>query len=369
MSDTLKERFFEPPFWQGLATHLRVILPAFDGIAFQQEVCNALWPSLELKQRIRRIATSLRPHLAPHYPAAVAQLTVFARHLLDQQPAVNSFAYLFLADFVEEYGLDHLDASLEAFPILTQVMSCEFAVRPFLVRYPQTMLTAMQAWADHENVHVRRLASEGSRPRLPWGMGLPAFKKDPSPTLPILAHLKADPSEYVRRSVANHLNDISKDHPEVVLAIAQSWIGQHAETDKLLKHALRGLLKAGHPTALALFGFKQLKGVAVTGLRCQAQVAIGGDWEFQFDLVVDSAQAQQLRLEFGIDYVKANGNSSRKIFQLREAIFAPGKYAIAKRHSFLERTTRKHHAGRHAVAILVNGQAMALAEFEVVMGR
>lgn len=365
MADTLKERFFVQSFWDELGKNLQLILPGFDGSAFQKTVCNADWERLELKQRIRRVAVCLRPFLPEAYPAAVAKLVQLAQHRLDHPRTGHGFAFLFLADFIEEFGLDHLEASIDAFPVITQVMSCEFAVRPFIIRYPKEMLAAMLTWAENPNVHIRRLASEGSRPRLPWGMALQFLKKDPAPSIPILEKLKSDPEEYVRRSVANHLNDISKDHPDVAIKLAKAWIGQSKETDRLIKHALRGLLKAGNETALGLFGFVTLKNVAIQGLRCQPSVAIGGDWEFSFELVVGGTASQHLRLEFGIDYMKANGKANRKIFQMRESTFAPGTYAMAKRHSFLERTTRKHHIGLHAVAVLVNGVELGLAEFEV----
>lgn len=366
MSSTLKEQFFAQDFWDGLGRHMALIVPGFNGPAFQSQLCDGEWPGLELKQRVRRVAVELRPHLHPAYPEAIGQLVRLAEHITAQEPGTVGFGYLFLADFIEEFGLEHLAASKMAFPAITQVMSCEFAVRPFIQRYPVEMMAALQEWARHPNAHVRRLASEGCRPRLPWGMALRAFKLDPSPVLPILEQLKADPSEYVRRSVANNLNDISKDHPQLALEIAQRWIGATKETDKLLKHALRGLLKAGNPIALGLFGFQTLKNVAVQNLRCQAEVAIGGDWEFSFELLVTGRTEQMLRLEFGIDYMKANGQRNRKIFQLREAIYAPGSYFIAKRHSFLERTTRKHHRGLHAVAVIVNGNELATVEFDVV---
>ncbi|MFN8396674.1 MAG: DNA alkylation repair protein [Bacteroidia bacterium] len=366
MSSTLKEQFFTQTFWDSLGRHIRIIVPGFNPNAFQAQVCNAQWSAMELKQRVRRVATELRPHLAPSYPKAIGQLTQLATHIIEKEAGNVGFAYLFLADFIEEYGLDHLEASVEAFPIVTQVMSCEFAVRPFIQRYPEQMIAEMTRWAHDPNHHVRRLASEGCRPRLPWGMALRAFKQDPDPILPILEQLKADPSEYVRRSVANNLNDISKDHPGLALEIAEKWIGKNRETDKLLKHALRGLLKAGNTKALGLFGFEQLKDVAIERLRCQSEVAIGGNWEFSCELVVTGKADQMLRLEFGIDYMKANGQRNRKIFQLREAVFAPGTYLIAKRHSFLERTTRKHHRGLHAVALIVNGNEMAVVEFDVI---
>jgi 3-methyladenine DNA glycosylase AlkC len=364
MSYTLKEQFFAQNFWDDLNQNLVMILPKFNGKAFQKQVCDPQWPDLELKARVRRVAKMLRPHLPESYSGAIDQLMPMVKHL--QQRGGVGFAYLFLADFVEEFGLDDLQVSMHAMAEITQVMSCEFAVRPFLMRYPKEMMAQMLAWAQHPNHHVRRLASEGCRPRLPWGSALGFLKKDPAPIFPILEILKTDASEYVRRSVANNLNDISKDHPTLILKVAQGWVGQHPETDKLLKHALRGLLKKGDPMALGLFGFQALEDVAVENLRCQTKVAIGGDWEFSFDLLVEGKDAQQLRLEFGIDYMKANGVANRKIFQLREGIFEPGRHRFTKRHSFLERTTRKHHVGLHAVAVLVNGIELGKVEFSVV---
>jgi 3-methyladenine DNA glycosylase AlkC len=364
MATTLKEHFFGQAFWDELGANLKHVLPRFDGTAFQKEVCDAQWPQLELKQRVRRVARALKAHLPSQYPKAVGKLADVARYMRAHQSSFG-FGYLFLADFVEEFGLDDPDVSLQAMEDITQVMSCEFALRPFWVRYPEKVHAQVMAWTGHPSEHVRRLASEGSRPRLPWGMALKFLQKDPAPILPILERLKSDPSEYVRRSVANNLNDISKDHPGLALKIAGRWKGESPETDRLIKHALRGLLKAGNETALGLFGFVELKDVVVNTLRCQPRVKIGEDWEFSFELAVGGKKAQQLRLEFGMDYLKANGKANRKIFQIKEAVFEPGKYPIAKRHSFLERTTRKHYRGRHAVAVLVNGTELGMVEFEV----
>ena len=159
-------------------------------------------------------------------------------------------------DFVEVFGLDDYEASIPALEYFTQYMSAEFAVRPFIVKYPKQMLAQMLVWSKHTNPDVRRLSSEGSRPRLPWGIALPALKKDPAPVLPILEELKLDPSESVRRSVANNLNDIAKDHPEVTLQVLHSWQAlDREEIAAITRHALRTLLKDGHPQALELLGY------------------------------------------------------------------------------------------------------------------
>ena len=173
-------------------------------------------------------------------------------------PLVSEFGFvkMIFPDFVEVYGLDDWEASIPALEEFTQQTSAEFAIRPFIVRYPERTMAQMLEWAGHAHEGVRRLSSEGCRPRLPWAIALSALKADPSPILPILDRLKGDPSESVRRSVANNLNDISKDNPDVVIGVLRRW--QADDTDemhRLTSHALRTLLKAGNLDALALLGY------------------------------------------------------------------------------------------------------------------
>lgn len=223
------------------------------------------------------------------------------------------------------------------------------------------MMAVMKRWTAHDNEHVRRLASEGCRPRLPWAMALPEFKRDPSPVLPILEALKADRSDYVRRSVANNLNDIAKDHPEVVLGVAQRWLGKNKLTDALVKHACRTLLKRGDVRALELFGYRRTATVKVTGLRLSAvTLQIGGDLRFQFAIVHRAGRPVPLRVEYAVDFVKASGRTSRKVFKITEATFAPDSPRLFDRkHQFRDFTTRKHHPGKHRLCILVNGVVSA----------
>jgi 3-methyladenine DNA glycosylase AlkC len=224
----------------------------------------------------------------------------------------------------------------------------------------------MRAWAEDKNHHVRRLASEGCRPRLPWASALPAFKKDPTLILLVLEKLKDDESEYVRKSVANNLNDISKDHPDLVLDICERWYGVSRNTDWIVKHACRSLLKAGNERALALFSFADPAGISVEKLALdQFVLAIGAALRFSFELVVNTEEPRQLRLEYRVYYLKASGKSSAKIFQLREDTFPPGRHPISRKHSFEERTTRKHYPGQHHLSIVVNGLEMAKVSFEL----
>lgn len=334
---------------------------------FIRQVIDSSWESLELKQRVRHISMCLRQTLPPDYREALQVLTAVAQGYIDQYGEKMTFEYTFLPDFVEIHGADDPDASLPALEIMTRWSSAEFAVRPFLLRYPERMYAQMRAWSAHPSALVRRLSSEGIRPRLPWGMGVPALKRDPSPILPILEALKNDPAETVRRSVANNLNDISKDHPELVLDIAARWAGVSAETDWIIRHASRGLLKKGNTLALAHFGFQnEVEGIEILHFQHDARVRIGERLDFSFEVRNTSAQSAAIRLEYGIDYQTLSGKTSVKVFKIKEFQLAPGRSEhIVKYQRFQDFTTRKHFAGVHTLRILVNGKALAEGQFEV----
>ena len=353
MSELLKHRYSEA-YVQRLAEGVTMVWPKFDRAGYRRAVLGDGWSTLELKQRMRRLSAMLHRFLPLKYPEQLAVLEKVA-------PSFGGLEGMLFPDFVEQFGLEHFGPSVRALELFTQHSSSEFAVRPYLVRYGERMLEAMRRWTGHPSEHVRRLASEGSRPRLPWAMALPGFKRDPSPTIPILQALKADSSEYVRRSVANHLNDIAKDHPEVVLKLARNWLGQNRATDALLKHACRTLLKRGEPRALALFGYGRPASVVVKALsRSAATLLVGEDLHFSFVVQHRKRQPLALRLEYGVDFVKANGKTSRKIFQITEGLFAPNQSRrFERKHRFRDFTTRRHYAGHHRLVILVNGQTFA----------
>jgi 3-methyladenine DNA glycosylase AlkC len=244
---------------------------------------------------------------------------------------------------------------MRALAHFTRYSSAEFAVRPFLRQDPERMLRQMQQWSRSADEHLRRLASEGSRPRLPWALALPEFKREPRPLLPILDQLRADPSLYVRRSVANNLNDIAKDNPHVTLDWARRWYGSHPHTDWIIKHACRTLLKRAHPEALALFAYAAAAHVAVPRLQLSAaELRIGDFLEFELQLT-GLPRLGRLRVEYGIDYVKADGRWARKIFKIAEGEFAVQRRSFSKRHSLRQMTTRRHYPGRHRLVIIING--------------
>ncbi|HAD10819.1 MAG TPA: DNA alkylation repair protein [Saprospirales bacterium] len=346
---------------------LKAIYPAFKGDLFLSQLFDPQWEGLELKQRIRRISEVLRLYLPDAYPKALELVVRTTDRYLQRHGEKLTFEYAFLPDFVEAHGVSDPDVSIPALETITRWSSAEFAVRPFLLQYPERMYRQMLQWSEHPSPMVRRLSSEGIRPRLPWGMGVPALKRDPSPIFPILENLKNDPAETVRRSVANNLNDIAKDHPEQVLAIAERWLGNNPQTDWIVRHACRGLLKKGNAAALAHFGFeKGIAGIQVDKLRCTPSVPVGGRLDFSFFLQNQSEAAVPVRLEYGIDYQTLSGKTSVKVFKIKELVMAPGlALTVEKYQRFQDFTTRKHFAGIHKLTILVNGASMAQCSFEV----
>jgi len=359
MADLLKDRFTRSLLEQ-FADGVREAYPAFDREAFLAAVFDDAWADKELKQRFRAITLALGRTLPADYKEAIAVLEAITDRF-------RGFDYLFFPDFVMVYGQDDWDTSMRALERFTMASSSEEAVRPFIKRDPERMMAQMRRWAEHPNHHVRRLASEGCRPRLPWMMALDDFKRDPSPILPILERLKDDESEYVRRSVANNLNDISKDHPALVLELAQRWHGKSERTDAILKHACRTLLKRGVPEALALFGFAPAAGVTVSDFRLESDaVPFGGDLVFAWQLRLDADEPVPVRIDYAIDYVKKSGKTTRKVFKLSERSVSPGSLAYARKQSLRDMTTRKHYPGMHRVTLIINGREAASAAFELL---
>jgi len=361
MSDNplLKDLYFTDSFLQSLADDLAQREPDFDRRAFLACCRGSGFEAMVLMNKMRHITGCLHAHVPGDY-AAVLEL------FLEIAPAYTGFDGLVFSDYVAQYGRDDWERSLPALRELTRVVSAEFAIRPFLRQDAQRAVPTLYEWAGDPDPAVRRLASEGSRPRLPWGMALTVFKRDPSPILPILARLRADPSEDVRRSVANNLNDIAKDHPELVLDLAYEWLGESEEVNRLVKHACRTLLKAGDTRAMRLFGFADPAQVQVAGLAVDPpQPSIGDSVFFGYDLLVETERPAQLRLEYALTFARGGERSSRKVFFQREATFEPGRHSVKKKHSFRNLSTRKHYPGAHVLEIIVNGVIMATLEFEL----
>ncbi|MDE2750329.1 MAG: DNA alkylation repair protein [Chloroflexota bacterium] len=353
-----------------IADRIAIVHPAFEHAGFVTAVTAEL-DSLELKQRFNWIADKLREYLPDDYPTALKILL----QILDDaggrfEPIEDAgFRLLPIPTFVYRHGLEHLDASLDAMVVITRHTSCEAAIRPFIIHHQQATLARLHKWALDDNEHVRRLVSEGSRPRLPWWPQLTDFIADPTPALALLERLKDDPSLYVRRSVANHLNDIGKDHPELLLARMEAWSRDASEERLwLINHALRTLVKRGDRRALAILGYGPAA-VELADLRlAPAILQYGNEIEFGFSLRNVGAGAQNLMIDFLIHFVKANGTTAPKVFKLKKMRLPAGDTAsISKRFAIRPISTRKYYPGRHRLEIQVNGRVLGGADFELAM--
>lgn len=350
-----------------LALDIKAVYGEFRAEDFLQSIMDETWKDLELKGRVAKISVSLGEHLPADFKTAIGIIDKVVMNYGMQQ---DIFAGYFPA-FVEIYGRDEADwdTAMAALARYTQYASSEFAVRWFIINHEERMMEQMYAWSRDENEHIRRLASEGSRPALPWGQALTRFKKDPGPVLPILEQLKTDPSMYVRKSVANNLNDISKTHPELVIKLAKDWYGKDEYTDWIVKHGCRTLLKKGNRDILALLGYDDETSVDVRNFALETtSVFIGEDMVFSFEIL--TAKAMKVRLEYGIYYVKANGKTSRKIFQISKVSLKENeKKYYKKKHSFADVSVRKHYPGIHSITLIVNGMERGTLDFEVLIKR
>lgn len=367
MSYLLKD-IYSPSFYNRFCGIIAQELPNFDDDKFQRLIFDNQWHHKELKQRMKHTSLVLNSFLPKDFAETTDVIFNIIKRLQKQKITESSLEFMFFPDYIETYGINDFKTSVKALEFVTQFTSCEFAVRPFILKYEKDMVAQMTKWSKHENHHVRRLASEGSRPRLPWAIALPNFKKNPAAILPILENLKNDPSEYVRRSVANSLNDISKDNPELVLDITRNWKGQSTATDALLKHGCRTLLKQGENRVMDLFGFSQNENVVLSDFQITTPVVkIGDSVSFQFNVTNNGKQSCVVRLEYGIYYLRQNGSHSKKVFKISERVLAAGeKLAVVRKQSFRVITTRKFYSGEHKLSVILNGKEQVISTFKLL---
>ena len=362
----LLKDLYSPAFYKNLSNALLAVMPSFNRQRFISQIFTDDFGDKELKARMRHTTEVLHAFMPSDFKKAVSILGKLIQQLKTSGTQEDGLAYIFLPDYIELYGIDDLETSVRALEEITQFVSCEFAVRPFIIRYGNEMLNQMKAWSLHKNYKVRRLASEGSRPRLPWAMAIPELKKDPSPLFPILESLKNDPSEWVRRSVANNINDIAKDHPDLIIDLARKWKGNGKETDAIIKHGSRSLLKKGHIQILNHYGLKS-KNIQVSTFKIQTPaVKIGEPLAFSFTVSNLDKKKQTVRLEYGLYYKKSNGQLTRKVFKISERDYDPGiKVNIQRKQSFRKITTRVFYPGKHRLSIIVNGEEKLIRDFHL----
>lgn len=352
----LKE-WFDETRHRAIARELTVIAPKFRQDEFLRDVLTGL-ADRSLMERLHQCTVAADAALPGTFRQKVAVLKKLAPRL------GHEFVAIFLCDFVATFGLEDFEFSMEALCFFTVFGSAEFAVRPFLVADQGRALRIMQTWTQHADEKVRRLASEGCRPRLPWGLRLQALVRDPSPTTAILEALKDDDSLFVRRSVANHLNDITKDHPEFVLSRLEGWDMAKEPLRWIAKHACRTLIKRGHPRALKLFGFGGAAEVSASLAATPSGLELGERLTFSAEVISTTDRNQRLVIDYVVHYLKSSGVSAGKVFKWTEVdLPAHGTLKLVKTQVIRDFTTRKHHAGKHRVELQINGQRMAETAF------
>lgn len=355
----LKE-IFDRARLRHIATETAAISPAFDAGRFMTLATENL-EELGIMQRLRQTAVSLHDCLPAGFERAVETLHELAPRIK------HGFASIVLPEFIALYGKAHFDLSMQALQFFTRFGSAEFAIRHFLAQDFDRTLGVMRGWALDDNEHVRRLASEGSRPRLPWSFQIKSLISDPSPTVPILEALKGDQSLYVRKSVANHLNDISKDNPDRVIERVSAWNMNDNNTAWIVKHALRTMIKKGDARALAVIGTTGAPMVRVEAFSVTPPaIALGGRIALKATIASTAEVPQQLVVDYAVYYVKKNGTASKKVFKLKEITLPPrGQKELAISQAVRDFTTRKHYPGHHRVELVVNGETLAEGGFEL----
>lgn len=337
---------------------LAACLPPGRRAAFEDEA-NAQLAPLELKARIRLLAELLDTNLDAPFPEGVARL-------VEHSAGMGAWQAWAICTYIELFGLAHHDEAFAAMRVMTARASCEFAVRPYLRAEPERSLAVLHDWVDDPDPAVRRLVSEGTRPRLPWGARLRAFQEDPGPVVALLDRLFDDPAETVRRSVANSLNDISKDHADLAVEVARRWWERDTkETKWVVRHALRGLVKAGDEGALGVLGFGPPEVEVVLFDVAPERVRFGDALQISVELNVPRQQG--LIVDYAVHHMKADGSLRPKVFKWRVREGAEGSVALVKSHRFRSISTRRYHAGEHRVELLINGVSFGVRRFDLEM--
>lgn len=346
-----------------LARRFAAVDPSFDAATFTERAAVQL-DGLELKARVDLIATELWRALGDRDPAD--GLSVVVAVARDELP-VEGWAAWPLAAVVELFGPSRPTAALDAMEHVTQRMSCEFAVRPFLRDHYDDTYARLLTFTEHPDERVRRLPSEGTRPRLPWAMKVQRLLDDPLPGVALLHRLRHDPSETVRRSVSNHLNDVSRAHPELVVDTLSDWMDEPETDRRMVTHALRTLVKNGHPGALAVLGMTTDASVSVERFEVSpAVVEMDTHLVLAAELVSTAAQPQRLVVDFVIHHVTASGATSPKVFKWANIDLAPGDgCTLSKRRLIRQASTRTYRAGTHRVELQVAGRILASTSFDV----
>jgi len=381
MAEPLKN-MFGPEMVHRAATSIAGVFEGFDVDGFTNFALDG-FEDLELTPRCQQIAAAMAVHLPDDRTRAIeiiidslgpklencdpADAGPSGDPEIDENP-MSGFFYMPHGYFLAEHGGDNFDIVMRANYEITKRATSEFSIRTPLRDRTEATLQVLETWAKDENVHVRRLVSEGTRPRLPWSFRLKKFQVDPTAVVALLEVLKDDPVEYVRRSVANNLNDIAKDHPDVVVDVARRWWADADENrQRLIRHALRTLIKAGDSDALEVLGYGGASPARVGGVTIEpAIVGIGGKVTIELTIDNPSADVCGALVDLRVHFVKANGSTSPKVFKGAELNLDAGSSGtIRKTISVAQHSTRKHYPGEHAVEVMINGRVEPVGSFSL----
>lgn len=367
MSDSAFKNWFNDESVKAIGKAVKDIYPQFNEKKFNA-ISKEFGP-LELKGRVLLITKELKTHLPSNYKEALSIIVEVI-----EKSELKGFSLWPFSEYISQFGLDYFDESMKAMYILTQKFTSEFAVRPFILKNHARVLKYFKKWTSDKNVHVRRWVSEGSRPMLPWGGNIPLFIMDPTHTLVLLDQLRFDEELYVRKSVANHLNDISKNHPKVVIEILKIWEKSAPEKhiDKIQwikKHALRVLIKKGNKDALKLMGASEKVKATVSEINLNKEkFRIGESLELEFSITSSKNKVQKIVVDYAIDFVKSNGERRSKVFKLKTIELAAFEtIVIRKKHSLKKITTMTYYKGRHQIKIQMNGLVTASREWDFLV--
>jgi 3-methyladenine DNA glycosylase AlkC len=367
---TALKDLYGPDIPARIAAQIAAVHQAFPADAFVADALDG-YEALELTPRARHIAAAMARHLPADYDDAIQIILASLGPPIpaDEPMGMDPFLYAPHVYFVAANGLDHWEASMRAQYELTQRFSAEFSIRVFLEREPERTLARLREWTGDPSAHVRRLVSEGTRPRLPWAPRLRRFQEDPAPVLELLEMLKDDPSLYVRRSVANNLNDIGKDHPDVLVETCRRWLpGATDARHWLIRHALRSAVKRGDPGALDVLGYGRGGSIDISAVEISPlRATIGDPVRIEVTARNTDRTAVSVNVDLRIHFVKSNGSTSPKVFKLRHLDLGPGESSrLSRSVSLRQGTTRTHYPGEHRVEAIVNGETRPLGHFVVV---
>lgn len=361
-----------------IASHIKKNDPTFDSSAFSRTITLKL-TELELKDRVRLIAATIHKHNNKNYKknlnVLLKTLAPDDKHIEkewdnnDTTNGLSGFLAWPIAQYIEDYGLDHFSISLKAIKEVTKRFTGEFAIRPFIQKDSAKVLSYLEKWVKDKNHHVRRLVSEGTRPNLPWGMKVENLTKTPNTYIHLLDQLYDDESEYVRRSVANHMNDLSRHHPELFYKLMQKWSKKNKSkiVQRCIRHACRSELKKGNTKALKLLGYKKNINISIKDNKLSPKkIKEGANINLEFKLKNLSSKKEPILIDYIISYLKSNGTYTKKVFRLKDTTIGPNSSIdIKKVIKFKKVTTRVHYSGTHYIEIQVNGHILSKSVFEL----